>query len=856
MRHLRKLTHTLRAALRPRAADRELDAEFADHLASEIDDLIARGVPAEEARRRARATMGPVTQLAEEARDTRGTSGLEQLKQDAGFGLRVLFKNRAFTATALLTMSLAIGSTTAVFSLIDAVLIRPLPYADPGRLFYTDSLQMRGPFVTLRDNSQLADYAAYLRPRAFTLPGREYPERVKGAEVSANFFAVLGVRPLFGEPFASTDRRAVVLTYDFWVDRFHAQPDAIGKNLQLDEVAYRVAAVMPPGFRHFSSDAAFWVPLRLDPRIAGEFWGLGGAMSVARLHPGVTRQAAEAEIRSWMPRIRKMFPWRMPDLWGSSVELTPLDRHLVAATETRSLVLLAVAGLVLLIAVVNVANLMVGQAAAREREFTLRSWLGASPSRLARQVLTEAVVLALAGGLLGAALAFGQLAALKHLLPADTPRLADVAIDRRVLAFTAAISLGSGLMFGLLPAWRARRAKLTAGIRTGGLLVAAEAGFATILLVACGLMAHSLYTMLQIDPGFHAESVITAQLSPDRAAIASLPKTAALFDQVRLKLLEYPSVTRVGGTNVLPLNPDISMVASAIEDHPRAPQDPAFVLCTTAVTPEHLDTLGVRLLEGRGFTDADRSGAPVVLISRSTASRWWPGRSALGRRLKPVFEKDWRTIVGVVEDVRDVGINGPPAFIDGSIYVPLTQFIGTPQQLAIVARVAGNPASFERRLPAMIKEVCANCAVSKIAPMQSVISNAVEAPRSTAWLVSGFALLALGMAAAGIFGVVAHNVLRRTRELGIRLALGAERSAIAWLIIGSSLRFTFAGAAVGVAACWPMVALIKSLLFGIPEHDPLSFARAPLALLVVAALAAALPARRATRIDPARSLRV
>ena len=852
-----KLLHTLRAALRPRAADRELDAEFADHLASEIADLIARGVPPDEARRRARATMGPVTQLAEEVRETRGTAGLEQLKQDAAFGVRVLFKNRAFTATALLTMALAIGSTTAVFSLIDGILIRPLPYAEPTRLFYTDSLQMRGPFTVVRDNSRLAEYAAYLGPRDFTLPGREYPERVKGAEVSANFFHVLGIRPFLGEPFGDADRRAVVLTYDFWVDRFHARPDAIGQNLQLDEVAYRVAAVMPPGFRHFASEAAFWVPLRLDPRIAGEFWGLGGTMSVARLHPGATRQAAEAEIRSWMPRIRGMFPWRMPDLWGSSVELQELDKHLVAATETRSLVLLAVAGLVLLIAVVNVANIMVGQAAAREREFTLRAWLGASPGRLARQVLTEAVILACAGGLLGAALAFAQLAALKHLLPADTPRIADVAIDGRVLAFTAAVSLSSGLLFGLLPAWRARRATLSTGIRSGGFLVAAEAGFATILLVACGLMAHSLYSMLQVDPGFRAESVITAQLSPNRASYTSAEKSLALFDQVRLKLLEYPGVTRVGATNVLPLSPRFSPVASSIEDHPRPPQDPAFVLATTTVTPDHLDTLGIHLLEGRYFTDADRRGAPLVaLVSRSTARRFWPDRSPIGRRLKPVYDKEWRTIVGVVQDVKEVSLTGPPAFVDGSVYEPLAQLGGAAGPLAIVARVAGDPAPFERRLPAMIKEICPNCAVSKIAPMQSVISNAVEAPRSTAWLVSGFAFLALGMAAAGIFGVVAHNVLRRTRELGIRLALGAERSTIAWLIIGSSLRFTLTGALIGLAASWPLVRLVKSLLFGIPEHDPISFAMAPVALLLVAALAAALPARRATRIDPAKSLRV
>jgi predicted permease len=857
MRLLLKIAQTLRAAFRRRQVEREMEAEFAEHLASETEDLIARGVSPEEARRRARATMGPVALLQEEVRDTRGTAGLEQLKQDTIFGIRVILKNRAWAATALATMALAIGSTTAVFSLIDGVLIRPLPFADPARLYYTPDPGMRGPFVTLRDNSSLADYAGWLGTRSFNTPGREFPERIKGSEVSSNFFRVLGISPFLGQTFAEADRRAVILTYDFWSQRFNARPDAIGENLILDEVPYRIVGVMPAAFRHLDAAAAFWIPMRLDPRIVGEYWGAGGVMTVARLHPGATPQAAQAELRSWMPRIRAMFPWRMPDAWSAEATLEPLADHLVKNSRTRSLVLLAVVALVLLIAVVNVANLMVGQAAAREREFTLRSWLGASPGRLARQVLTEAVVLALAGGLIGAALAFAQLAALKHLLPADTPRLADVVIDRRILMFTAAISLGSGLLLGLLPAWRARRATLSAGLRTGSALVAAEAAFATILLVASGLLLHSLWSMIRVDTGFRTESVITAKLSPNRAALISLDKTLALFEQVRLKLSEYPGVSRVAASNVLPLSGENSFFAAAIEDHPRPPQEPAFVLGSNAITPDHLDTLGIRLLQGRAFTPADRKGASLVaLISRSTAQKFWPDRSPVGRRVKPVWDPEWRTIVGVVEDVKNFGVAGPPGFVDGEVYLPFSQAVNFSQEFALIARFSGDPAAFEKRLPAMIQSVCPNCAVSKIATMDAVVSAAVEAPRSTAWLVGGFALLALGMAAAGIFGVVSHSVLRRTRELGIRLALGANRGTVAWLIIGSSLRSTLAGALLGLAACWPLVRLVKSLLFGIPEHDALTFALAPVALLLVAALAAALPARKAVRIDPARSLRV
>jgi predicted permease len=864
MRFVQKLALTLRAIFRPRAADRELDAEFAEHLASETEDLIARGIPPEEARRRARATMGSVALLQQECRDTRGTARLEQLKQDAAYAWRVLLRNPAFSVTALLTMALAIGSTTAVFSLVDGILIRPLPFADPGRLYNASDLGMKGPFEVMRANSRLADYAGYLAPRSFSIAGREFPERIKGCQVSANFFSVLGVAPLIGQTFQLSDERpgaprSVVLSYDFWVARYGGRSDAIGQWLVLDEVDFRIAGVMPAGFRHPAPEVNFWVPVRLDPRSIGDYWGSGGVMTFARLRPGATVLAAHAELRAWIPRIRAMFPWRMPDAWALGAALTPLQEHLVVGTRTRSLLLLAVVALLLLIAMVNVANLMVGQAAAREREFTLRSWLGATPGRLARQVLTEALVLAMAGGVIGATLAYLQLAALKYLLPADTPRLAEVAIDGRVLGFTAAISLVSGLLFGLLPAWRARRARLAAGLRTGSALVTAEAAFATILLVASGLMLHSFWSLVRIDPGFRIQSVVTARLSLNHAAVVStnVDKTLALFYQIRLKLSEYPGVTHVAAMNVLPLTPENSFFAAAIEGHPRPPQEPAFSLWCGAVTPDHLDTLGIRLLQGRRFTDADRrTSAPVVLVSRATAERFWPGVSPIGRHLKPVWNTEWRTIVGVVEDVRNFGITGPPEYIDGEVYVPLGQSIGGLAELSLVARVAGDSAAFEKRLPSMIQQVCPTCAVSKIAGMQSIVAGAVETPRSTAWLVGGFALLALGMAAAGIFGVVAHSVLRRTRELGIRLALGAERSRIAWLVIGSSLRFTVVGALAGLAVCWPLVRLVKSLLFGIPEHDLMAFVLTPIALLIVAALAAAIPARRAIRIDPARSLRV
>jgi len=449
--------------------------------------------------------------------------------------------------------------------------------------------------------------------------------------------------------------------------------------------------------------------------------------------------------------------------------------------------------------------------------------------------------------------------------------LSEVAIDGRALAFTAAITVACGLVFGLLPAWRVRRQRSLAALEGGrstlsaralhtdAALVAADAALATILLVGALLLLHSLWAVLHLDPGFQTQSLITAELSPGPATAESVEKTVALWDRVRSKLEGYPGVKNVAAMNILPLTPQASMFAAAIEDHPRPPEEPQFVLWSTVVTPEHLATLRIHLLGGRGFTEADREGAPlVVLVSRATARRFWQGRDPIGKRLKPVWDKQWRTIVGVVDDVKNYSITGPPEFVDGEIYLPLAQaaqgFV-LPPSLSVVARIDGRPEGFEQRLPAMIQAVCANCAVSKIARMETVAAGATEAPRSTTRLVSGLALLALVLAAAGIYGVVSHAVLRRTRELGVRLALGASRGRVAWLAVGSALRSMAVGAMVGLGCSWALARWIKTLLYGVVEHDAVSFALAPIGLIVVAVLASLVPVWRAVSIDPARSLR-
>jgi predicted permease len=858
-RLLHALRYRLRALADARALDRELDAELAEHLAAETDALIARGLSREDAARRARQSLGVPLRIAEECRDARGVRWWEHLRQDAGFAVRLLSRRKTFTAIAVGTMALAIGASTAVYTVVDTILLRPLPYPQPERLVATNDLGMYGAYAALRAASRTTDYAAHRGIRSFNLvpPGQMIPERVTSSEISPSLTAVLGAAPLVGRAFSDHDRHAVIVSRSFWMTRLAGDPTIVGRSLNLDGADYQVVGVMPQGFAFPSADVDLWVPLVIDPTNVGAYWGAGGVSVVGRLRPEATLDTARAELRVQIPRIRAMFPWRMPDLWGAEATLRDMRELLVADVRPRTLTLLGVVALLLLIAVTNVANLMIAQTTARWQEIVMRTALGASVSRLTRQLLTEAFVLAAAGGGCGIALAYAAFGFLRKVLP-GTPRLEEVSVDHRVLAVTTVTVIVTGLLVGLWPAWRVRgtHSFATSGrgattgrtaLRADALLVMAEAALATLLLVASGLLLHSLWVMSQVRPGFRVESVVTAQIARGTGSMR--------WPAVRDRLLEYPGVRAAAAMNVLPMTAEVTAFAAAIEDHPVAEGDPAFVLWSTVVTPEHRAVLDIPLVEGRAFTETDRDGTePVVLVSRSTARRFWPGRSPVGRRLKPVWDRQWRTIVGVLDNVRTYGVAGPPDWIAGEVYVPLAQNPGD-QPLSLIARVDGDPAAFRLALPALVYDACHSCAVSKIAAMDEVVADAVAVPRSTAQLVGGFALLALVLAGAGIYGVVNHGVIRRTRELGIRLALGAGRARVAAAVVAASLSSVLAGSAIGLVAAAAVSRLLQSLLFAVGPHDPLSFAAAPALLLLITGAAAAMPVVRALHIDPVKSLR-
>lgn len=667
MRQARVLWGRLRAILRRAAMEREMDAEMADHLAQEEAELQSRGVSPEEARRLSRNTMGRIDAIREECRDARGVTWWEHFRQDTVFATRLLAKRRTYAAVAIGTIALGIGSTSAVFSVVDAVLLRPLPYPEPQRLVSVEGLEMRGPFDAMRRSSRVAEYAGHQGVRAFTLAPRDggLPERTRGVEVSSNFFGVLGAPPAMGRVFVEGEdrpgrNRVAVLSHGLWLEKFGGRPGLAGEKLVLDEVAYEIVGVMPADFRFPSTEARFWIPMVLDPRNGGEYWGTAGTSMFVRLNPGATLEAVRRELKDEVPRIRAMFPWKMPDAWGVELRVRELGEALTAGIRTRGWVLFGAVAVVLMIAVVNVANLMLGQTAARAHELALRASLGATGWRLARQLLTEAFVLTAVGGVLGVLLGCGLLGLLRWSLPADTPRLAEVAMDGRVLGLAAAVSILSGVLTGLLPALKVKRriAPVLAanggrgatvggrGLRADGILVMTQVALATVLLVGTGLLVRSLWTMLAVDFGVRVDSVVTAELTPGPAAASSSERRAALWAAVRDRLRGYPGVREVAAMNVLPLTPQVSAFTASIEDHPIPEREPQYVLWSTSVTPEHREVLGIGLVEGRGFTEADHAkSSQVAIVSRATAQRFWPGRSAVGKRVKPVFGKEWRTIV-------------------------------------------------------------------------------------------------------------------------------------------------------------------------------------------------------------------
>jgi putative ABC transport system permease protein len=858
----------------------ELDEEIQFHLSEEADERAAAGLTADQARLAAKKDFGNTTLIREATREVWGWGSAERLIQDVRYALRITRRHPGFSAVAVLTLALGIGANTAIFSLVNGILLRPLPYPEPERLVSVTGTYPRGAFVEMRAWTRTMRVAAYAEGHDLILAGLGEPIRLTGTLISAELLSVLGARPALGRTFRPGEDMAgrdndVILSHAVWEQRFARDPAIVGRSITLDGMSREVVGVMPADFRFPSVKTQIWIPLHADPRSPATYWAGDFMPVVARLHPGVTLDQARADVRRFQAHVPALFPWAMPASWNANVSVVPLQHGMVADVQARLLMLLGVVALVLLIACANVANLTLARAASRAQEISVRCALGAGQPRIARQLLTESVVLALAGGLLGLLVATQGLASLKRILPPDTPRLADVHVDWRVLAFTAALAVVTGLAFGLAPALHASRAALTGSLRTGGrsgassvsqrlrnALVVAEIAFAVLLVIAAGLLVRSFWALSHVHAGFQPEHVITARITPSQLFCSDEPRCLAFYRQVLARIRASPGVSGAALVNTLPLDGRVAKRSLNLEGRtvPEAENSPLFWL--NVVTPEYFRVMSISLLSGRGFTDADLSGnPPVAIVPRATARRFWTEESAIGKQIRFVGEKHWHTVVGVVGDVRAHDLRQDvPDWIVGAVYVPYSPKATLedgriPAEMTIAVVTTTDPSHLEAALRQTIGSLSREIPVSDVQTMRATVSDAVASPASVTMLFVAFAAVALVLGAIGIYGVLSFLVSKRTREIGIRLALGAQRRDVFRSIMKEGAQLALAGVGLGMAGAAAVTRVLSGELYGVGPADPLTYAAVAVVMMLVTMAACFVPTYRAMRVDPLIALR-
>jgi predicted permease len=891
-----------RQEIRERLASLNLDPareaaiieELSQHLDDRYAELRAGGATAEQSCRAALAELSDGELLAQELRrferrachepmifGTRRMSMIGDLWQDLRYSLRMLRKNPGLTLVAALSLALGIGGNAAMFSLINGALIRPLPYAEPDRLVSVGGAYPKGGIVGMQDQSRTMEVAAYSPDMGFNLTGEGEAAHLLGSYVSANFFHLLGAPARIGRAFELEESRpgrdrVVVLGYALWQSKFAGDTSVIGRSIAIDGVARQVVGVMPPEFSFPSTRTQFWIPANFDPANRGEYWEYNWMPLIARLRPGATLPQAQSELPELISLVRKLAPFTIENTWNADARVVLLQEDLAGGMRDKLFLLVAAVGCVLLIACANVAGLLLARTAARQREMAVRAALGAGRGRIARQLLTESVALALLGGGLGLVIAVNSLSTLKSVLPADNLLLAPVRIDWQVLAFLAALAILTGLAFGLAPALQASRLNLAeafktrgqqgagvAGMRLRSSLIVGEVALAVVLVVGAGLLINSLWRLTQADPGFRAEQTLTAQIyPPQQNAVQNRAAAIALYDDLLRRARSLPGVTAAAAANTEPLSSGIPPILPVeMEGHPFVTGQPATLLWAGAVTPDYFQILRIPLLQGRGFTEADaEKSARAVLVSAATARQFWPGENPVGKYIRVLWEQERRIVVGVVGDVRQFDLAGKtPSYINGAFYMPYAQSIGLdrrmPTAMSLILRTAANAPQLHGELRRLVASVNPNTPVSEIRTMDAAVTASTSSSRSLMWLFIGFGGVALILAAVGAYGVVSYSTSQRTYEMGVRLALGATRMNIFGLVLGQSLRLISTGLALGIAASLALARLMTGFLYGVTATDPLTFVAVSLLLIITGLLAGYFPARRAARVDPMVALR-
>ncbi len=804
---------------------------------------------------------------------------MHALWQDLRYGARMLGKNPGFTAVAVLTLALGIGANTAIFSVVNAVLLRPLPYPNSDRLVFLaeDSEQIHEMsiaypnYLDWRQQNHVFDELAIFQTPNFILTGAERPERVPGLNVSANFLATLGVAPLLGRDFRADEdnpgaRPAAIMSYGLWKRALGGSPDVIGKSTTLSGTAYTVVGILPATFNFYSQPDVL-VPIGLGAKDLMERGDHPGIYGVARLKPGVSVAKAQTEMSTIARRLEQEYPKTNT---GNHVIVNSLHEELVQDVRPAALVLFGAVGLVLLIACVNVANLLLARAASREKEFAIRLALGAGRRRIVRQLLTESILLAALGGILGLLLGIWWKDGLVSLIPEDFRRLVDIRLDRWVLAFSAILSGVTGVVFGLIPALQGTRSaglyadlKEGTGRSTGSvrhhrvrhLLVVSEVALALTLLITAGLTIRSFYHVLRVNPGFRAAGLLTMQISLPGTKYSKPAQETAFFTQLLERVRALPGVVSVGAVTPLPLTGEGWQTGFYVDGQP-IPQPGQFPNSDYHfITPDYFRAMDIRLLRGRVFNDADNDSAPrVAIVSETFAQRYWPNEDPVGKRIHrggpEADAKNWLTVVGIVSDTKQYGLD---AKTKTEFYVPYFQ--DPILRMTLAVRTTPSPLALSEAVRSAVLAIDPDEPVYGIRTMDQWLEESIGQRRVTLILLGSFAGLALLLAAIGIYGVMTYNITQRTHEIGIRMALGAQTGDVLQLFVGQGLRMALLGVVIGLAAAFGLSQLLSSLLFGVSARDPLTFAAVAIALTGVALAASYIPARRAMEVDPMVALR-
>ncbi len=882
MKALRRMFMRVLGALTAGRREARLREEVEEHLALLTEEKIRAGMTPEEARRAAVLKFGPVESIKEEYREQRGLPWAETLWQDVRYAARTLRRDAGFTMVAVAIIAIGIGANTAIFSVLNTLVLRPLPFFAADRLVWiendfpnnrqhglsgiTSRVDIYWEWQRLNQSfEQLEAYNAFFNRGSYSLAGDGEPERVVGVEVSRNLFPMLGVVPRLGRQFSEEESRlggprAALISHALWERRFSSDPAAVGRTVSLNDQAVTIVGVMP---REFDFGSVFSPGTRVDlftPLLLDEVKNWGNTLAVlGRLKPGLRIEAAQSEFQALHGPIAEKYP-QMSKWFGARLE--PLHDSVSGRLQMALMLLAGAVGAVLLIVCVNMGNLLLVRGEARRKEIAVRTAIGASRWRIARQLMTESLLLAAGGAIIGLMLAVAATRGLARLQGVNLPLLREVGVDGAVLTFTVLVTIASGLLFGLAPALAVSQADvheslkeaargMSEGLRRArvrSVLVVSQVALACVLVAAAGLLIRSFMRVLDVDLGFRAEHLAALRVDPS-TRYESSEKRVALIEELVRRVRTVPGIETVSVTDALPLDRNRSWTLGAKgQEYPNG-RPGAFV---RFVMPGYFQAMGIPLRAGRDFSESDRKDSPAIILNETGARTLWPGESAIGR-IASIRGRDEFHVVGVVGDVRH---SGPEEQAGVEMYLPLLAGGDGTQSVDLVMRTKLDPQALASSVRTVLRPVDANLPVAEFKQLESLVDRAVSPRRTIVWLLGAFAMIALMLACVGIYGVVSYTVSRRAQEFGIRMALGASGRDVRLDVFRRTLWLAVAGVALGTAAGLLVTGFMGSLLYGVQARDPLTFAAAPAVLVAVALLAGYLPARRAARIDPISALRM